>query len=74
MTITETGERYLKPGVQALLDKHHLALVVPTGTGKPWSPPVGFCYHQNDMATGLEGHNRYYDVAASSLRKHLAMR
>ena len=51
----DSGVRNLKPGVQEILDEHHLALIVPSGRvtrGRPISDQL----HKNAKATGLSGY------------------
>ncbi|MDP0588978.1 MAG: hypothetical protein QS748_07215 [Candidatus Endonucleobacter bathymodioli] len=49
-----TGERTLKPGVQEILDNHHLALVVPSGK-VTWGRPISDQLHKNAKSTELDG-------------------
>lgn len=49
------GTRTLKPGVQEILDKHHLALVVPSGK-VTWGRPISDQLHKNATSTELDGY------------------
>ncbi|MGB1272260.1 MAG: hypothetical protein ACPG5T_09305, partial [Endozoicomonas sp.] len=44
-----------KPGVQEILDKHHLALVVPSGH-VTWGRPISDQLHKNATSTELAGY------------------
>ncbi len=50
-----SGLRTLKPGVQEILDEHHLALVVPSGK-VTWGRPISDQLHKNAKSSELSGY------------------
>ncbi len=50
-----SGVRKLKPGVQEILNEHHLALIVPSGN-VTWGRPISDQLHKNAKSSELAGY------------------